>query len=126
MMCVNLGYQVRGMDYAIAAGQMAGIEAAKALDNGNTSKAGLMGYQQALEDSFVLKDLRQFRRFPHFMESTSRIFNEYPALARDVMNEMFVCDGTPVKPLRKSVMPLVKQVGLLNIVKDVRGGVSAL
>ncbi len=126
MMCVNLGYQVRGMDYAIAAGQMAGIEAAKALDNGDTSKAGLLGYRQALEDSFVLKDLRQFRRFPHFMEATSRIFNEYPALARDVMNAMFVCDGAPVKPLRKSVMPLVKQVGLMNVVRDVRGGVSAL
>ncbi len=126
MMCVNLGYQVRGMDYAIAAGQMAGVEAAKALDRGDTTKSGLMGYKSALEESFVLKDLRQFRNFPHFMESTSRIFNEYPALARDVMNTMFVCDGSPVKPLRKSVMPLVKQVGLLNIAKDARGGVKAL
>ena len=44
MMCVNLGYQVRGMDYAIAAGQMAGIEAARAIDAGDTSKAGLAGY----------------------------------------------------------------------------------
>ena len=55
-MCVNLGYTVRGMDYAVAAGQMAGQSAAKALDAGDTSKAGLQCYVDALENSFVLKD----------------------------------------------------------------------
>ena len=126
MMCVNLGYQVRGMDYAIAAGQMAGIEAARAIDAGDTSKAGLAGYVRALEDGFVLKDLRQFSRFPHFMESTTRMFNEYPAMVRDVMNAMFIVDGEPVKPLKKSMMPIVKKVGVMNLLKDVRGGMKAL
>ncbi|MCI8367696.1 MAG: FAD-dependent oxidoreductase [Eggerthellaceae bacterium] len=126
MMCVNLGYQVRGMDYAIAAGQIAGIEAARALDKGDTSEAALSGYVNALEDSFVMKDLRQFSRFPHFMESTTRIFNEYPLLARDVMNRMFICDGSPVPPMRKSIMPMIKNVGILNIAKDARGGLKAL
>jgi len=126
MMCVNLGYQVRGMDYAVAAGQLAGIAAAQALDAGDTSKAGLAGYVQALEESFVLKDLRQFSRFPHFMESTKRIFNEYPALARDVMNRMFICDGSPVPPMRKSMMPMIKEVGIMNVIKDARGGLKAL
>ena len=126
MMCVNLGYQVRGMDYAVAAGQLAGIAAAQALDAGDTSKAGLAGYVQALEESFVLKDLRQFSRFPHFMESTKRIFNEYPALARDVMNRMFICDGSPVLPMRKSMMPMIKEVGIMNVIKDARGGLKAL
>lgn len=31
MMCLNLGYMVRGMDYAIAAGQIAGQSAARAM-----------------------------------------------------------------------------------------------
>jgi electron transfer flavoprotein-quinone oxidoreductase len=126
MMCVNLGYMVRGMDYAIAAGMHAGRAAAAALGAGDTSKTGLAGYRQALEESFVLKDLRQFSKFPHFMESTTRLFNEYPAMIRDVMNTMFVVDGRPTAPLRKSVMPTVKRVGLLNILKDVRGGMKAL
>ncbi|MEG0026744.1 MAG: FAD-dependent oxidoreductase [Raoultibacter sp.] len=126
MMCVNLGYLVRGMDYAIAAGMHAGQCAARALDAGDTSKAGLQCYVDALNESFVLKDLKQFRRFPHFMESTPRMFNEYPALVRDVMNEMFVVDGQPVKPLKKSIMPLVKNIGMMNLLKDVRGGMKAL
>ncbi|MEG1512269.1 MAG: FAD-dependent oxidoreductase [Raoultibacter sp.] len=126
MMCVNLGYMVRGMDYAIAAGMHAGLCAVMALDAGDTSKAGLQCYLDALDDSFVLRDLKQFSRFPHFMESTPRMFNEYPTMIRDIMNTMFVVDGDPVKPLKKSVMPIVKKVGMMNIFKDVRGGMKAL
>ena len=126
MMCVNLGYMVRGMDYAIVSGMYAGRSATLAIEQGDTSKAGLQGYLDMLEESFVLKDLKQFRKFPHFMESTSRMFNEYPGMIRDVMNEMFVVDNTPVKPLKKSVFPIVKKVGLINLFKDVSGGMKAL
>jgi electron transfer flavoprotein-quinone oxidoreductase len=126
MMCVNLGYMVRGMDYAIAAGMHAGRAAAAAIECGDTSAAGLSRYTSALESSFVLKDLEQFKRFPHFMESTTRIFNEYPRFIRDTMNTMFVVDGKPVLPLRKSLFPLVKQIGFGKLFKDLRGGIKAL
>jgi electron transfer flavoprotein-quinone oxidoreductase len=126
MMCVNLGYMVRGMDYAIAAGMHAGRSVAIALDECDTSGAGLLRYVTTLEDSFVLKDLKQFSLFPHYMESTTRLFNEYPRLVRDVMNRLFIVDGNPVIPLKKSLMPLVKQIGYRNLYKDLRGGMKAL
>ncbi len=126
LMCVNAGYTVRGMDFAIAAGQLAGQSAAAALDAGDTSAAGLAGYRRALEESFVLQDLRTLRKFPHFMESTPRLFTQYPALARDAMRAMFLSDGTPVKPLRKAVMPLLRKVGYLNLARDLSKGVKAL
>jgi electron transfer flavoprotein-quinone oxidoreductase len=126
MMCVNLGYMVRGMDYAIAAGMHAGRAAASALEAGDTSQAGLSSYTHALEEGFVLKDLRQFKAFPHFMASTARLYNEYPALARDMMNALFVVSGEPVPPLKASVMPLVKKVGAMTLAKDLWKGVRAL
>lgn len=126
MMCINLGYMVRGMDYAIAAGQEAGIAAAKAIDAGDTSKAGLKGYVDALENSFVLKDLKQFQNFPHVMESTPRIFNEYPKLAVDVMNELFIVNGEPVQSPKKAIMPHIKSIGYMNLFKDLRGAMKAL
>lgn len=126
MMCVNLGYQVRGMDYAVAAGQMAGIEAAKAIDAQDTSKAGLQGYVTALENSFVMKDLRQFQKVPAFMEGFTRMFEGYPQMVRDMMNQMFIVDGTPVAPMKKQMMPIVKQVGVMNLLKDARGAMKAL
>lgn len=126
MMCINLGYMVRGMDYAVAAGQMAGQQAVKALDAGDTSKAGLQGYVDALEGSFVMKDLRQYKDEPAFLEHFDRMFNEYPAAVRDCMNGMFVVDGSPVTPLKKKMMPVVKKLGFMNILKDVRGAMKAL
>lgn len=126
MMCVNLGYSVRGMDYAVAAGMHAGREAAKALDAGDTSKAGLSGYVKALEDSFVLKDLRQFRNVPEFMEHFDRMFCGYPEMVRDMMNGMFVVDGSPVRPMKSTMMPIVKKIGVMNLLKDMRGAMKAL
>ncbi len=126
MMCINLGYMVRGMDYSMSAGMYAGREGAKALDRGDTSKASLQSYVDALENSYVLKDLRQFSKFPHFMESTKRIFSEYPALVKKIMNGMFIVDGSPIKPMKQTVLPPLKEVGFMNLLKDVRGGMKAL
>ncbi len=126
MMCVNLGYTVRGMDYAVAAGQIAGQQAAAALDAGDTSKAGLKRYVDALEDSFIMKDLRQFERVPAFMEGFDRMFKGYPEAARDMMNKMFVVDGTPVGPMKKTMKPIIKQLGIMNLLRDVRGAMKAL
>lgn len=126
MMCVNLGYMVRGMDYAIASGMHAGRVAAMAIDASDTSAVYLSSYTDALKESFVLKDLEQFRKFPHFMETTTRMFKEYPALVRDAMNKLFIVDGSPVPPMKKSMMPLIKKIGLFNVLKDVRKGMKAL
>lgn len=126
MMCVNIGYQVRGMDFAIAAGMIAGRKGADALDANDTSKERLKGYVEALEDSFVMRELRQYRNFPHFMETTTRIFNEYPETVGALMNDMFIVDGAPAQPLGKMAMGHLKKIGYLNLLKDLRGGVKAL
>ncbi len=126
MMCINLGYQVRGMDFAVAAGMYAGREAAKAINAGDTSKAGLQGYVKALEDSFVLKDLRRFQKVPEFMGGFTRMFDGYPQMVRDMMNKMFVVDGTPVEPMRKQMMSSIREIGVMNLAKDMIGAMRAL
>ena len=126
MMCINLGYMVRGMDYAVAAGQMAAETAIECLDKGDTSKAALQAYVTKLENSFVLKDLKQFSKFPHFMEETTRIFNTYPAMVKNMMNEMFIVDGSPIKPMKDQMLPHIKAVGFKNLMKDALGAMKAL
>lgn len=126
MMCINLGYMVRGMDYAIAAGQIAGQSAARAIDAGDTSASGLKGYAASLNGSFVMKDLRQYKNEPAFLEGFTRMFNEYPELARDVLNDMFIVDGAPATPIKQKIVPRLKKVGMLNILRDARGAMRAL
>ena len=126
MLCINLGYSVRGIDFAIASGEMAGEAAIKALDAGDISKVGLGEYANLLKNSFVLKDLEQFQKFPHTMESTKHLFKGYPEMVRDMMLAMFVVDGKPVEPIRKKLMRPVKEIGLMTVAKEMMGMVKSL
>lgn len=126
MMCINLGYMVRGMDLAIASGQMAGQAAVQALDASNTGKEGLSCYKKMLEDSFVMKDLKQYAKAGHFLEGFDRMFGLYPEMIRDVLNSVFIVDGKPAKSLQKKLFPIVRQAGLFKILKDVKRLASSL
>ena len=126
MLCINLGYQVRGMDYAIASGRIAAETALEALDAGDTSASRLASYQDRLASSFVLKDLQAYRNFPAFMEGTPRMFAGYPEMAADIMRGLFAVDGSPVESVKNKVMGPVKRMGLLTLLKDARRGMKAL
>lgn len=126
MLCMNLGYVVRGMDLAVASGQFAAEAACEAIDAENVSKAGLAGYRRRMEDSFVIKDLKTFSQWPHTMESFDRMFTEYPTMVGEIFDSMFVVDGKPAQPLMKRVMPIVKERGLFKLFKEVKGAVKAL
>mgnify|MGYP000781648316 FL=1 len=73
-----------------------------------------------------MKDLRQYKNEPAFLEGFTRMFNEYPELARDVLNDMFIVDGAPATPIKQKIMPRLKQIGMLNILRDARGAMRAL
>ncbi|WP_165252781.1 FAD-dependent oxidoreductase [Adlercreutzia sp. ZJ304] len=126
MMCVNLGYVVRGMDYAIAAGQMAGQAAVRAIDKGDTSVTGLQCYVDMLKDSFVLKDFEKFSNAPTFMGGFNRMFAAYPTMIGNIMNGMFVIDGQPICHVRDIVKTEMKEIGVFNLLKDARGALKAL
>ena len=80
----------------------------------------------ALEQSFVMKDFRQYKAEPAFLENFTRMFKDYPDMARDILNSMFIVDGSPATPIKQKVMPYVKNVGVFNILRDVRGAMKAL
>ena len=124
--CMNLGYQVRGMDFAVASGRMAAEAACAAIDAGDTSAAGLASYKQKLEDSFVIQDLRTFQAWPETMEHWDRMFTEYPTMVREIFNGLFCVDGKPQQHLAKRMMPIVKKRGLLRLFKEIRKAVKAL
>ena len=122
--CMNLGYQVRGMDFAVASGRMAAEAACEAIDKGDTSAAGLASYK--LEDSFVIKDLQTFQAWPATMEHWDRMFTEYPTMVREIFNGLFAVDGKPQQHLAKRMMPIIKKRGLFSLFKEIRKAVKAL
>ena len=125
-LCMNMGYQVRGMDFAVASGQMAGQAAVEAIDEGDVSEARLSSYKTAMEGSFVIRDLRTFSKWPHVMEEWDSMFTDYPVMVKEIFNAMFSVDGAPQKPLMKRMMPIVKKRGLLKLAREMRGAVKSL
>ena len=126
MFCMNLGYQVRGMDFAVASGRYAAEAACAAIDAGDTSAVGMALYMVKLEDSFVMKDLETFKAWPHTMEEWSAMFNDYPAMAAEAMNALFCVDGTPQQHLVKRMLPIIKKRSLLKLAREMRGALKAL
>lgn len=119
---INGGYTVRGMDLAIASGEAAAQTVLAAKGKDDFSKASLAHYKTLIDNSFVMRDLTKYRDFPGFMENP-RIFNQYPEMAVDIIKDMYVIDGSPLRPLRKIALSHVKKVGLMNILKDAwKGG----
>jgi electron transfer flavoprotein-quinone oxidoreductase len=123
--CLNIGYMVRGMDLAIASGELAAKAVLEAREKGDFSSASLKSYKDMLDKSFIMKDLSVYKNFPAFMENP-RIFNQYPAMLSNIMGDMFIIDGKPAVPLRKKVMKHLKAVGILNLAKDGLKGVKSV
>ena len=125
-LCMNMGYQVRGMDFAVASGRMAAEAAVAAIDAGDTSAAGLAPYKAAMEGSFVIQDLRTFSKWPHVMEEWGSMFTDYPVMVKEVFNAMFSVDGAPQQPLMKRMRPIIKKRGALKLGREVMKAVKAL
>lgn len=125
-LCLNVGYTVRGMDLAIESGVCAANAIIQAKEKDDYSAASLAVYKKYLDESFVMKDMNHFAKFPHFLEQTPRIFKQYPDMLDSMLADVFVVDGSAPESMLKKVMRNVKSVGLFNIMKDGFRGIKSL
>lgn len=125
-LCMNLGYQVRGLDFACATGQFAAEAACAAIDAENVGAAGLSSYKTAMDNSFVTQDMRTFKDWPDTMEHWDSMFTDYPKMLGEVFDCLFVVDGEPQQHLMKRLMPVIKKRGLIKTGKEIMKAVKAL
>ena len=90
---LNLGYVVRGMDYALASGCMAAETVIEAKAKSDFTRAGLAGYERRLKESFVFKELEFYKNAPNFIETTPRMFGTYPGIIEGILGRMFLVNG---------------------------------
>ncbi len=124
-MVMNLGYMVRGMDLAIEAGRQAANTVLYARRKGDYSRQTLSAYRTALENSFVLQDMKQYRNAPKFMENR-RVFTRFPLLFEEIMRAVFTVDGEKSEGIVKKVLPAVSEAGVAALARDVVQIVTAL
>ena len=124
---INLGYQVRGMDLAIASGEAAAktvIEAAAAQD---FSASGLSQYREKLKEALVWADMEAYQRAPQFLENPW-LYGKYPDLMCRTFSRMFTVDGSPPAHLLSQIMDQLKesQIGWMKVAADAWKGGRAL
>lgn len=121
---LNLGYQVRGMDLAIASGAAAARAIKEAKSREDFSRQSLSCYQEFLKESFVLRDMEAYKNAPAFLEN-KRLFSAYPQLATGLASKMFTVDGSPPVHLLGKIIDQLKsnQVGWFQLACDAwKGG----
>ena len=119
---INLGYMTRGMDLAVESARRAAETVLYAKRKGDFSRKTLAAYKVALEESFVMKDLKQHKNAPHFMENR-RLFGKYPMLVDEILRSLFMVDGTPSAGILSKVTPALQRVSLTELGND---GMKAL
>lgn len=90
--CINLGFTVRGMDFAIESGRLAAETIIKAHEQGDYSAKSLAYYPKALDNSFIMRDLKQYQGFPALL-GRREIFELIPSLATDIAAKAFTVNG---------------------------------
>ena len=88
------GLFLEGMNFAVASGLEAAATAQLAHADHDFSAQSMARYRKRLESSFVLKDLKNFKRAPAFVNN-ERLQNVYPELLCETMENIFRSNGTP-------------------------------
>jgi len=121
---LNLGFTVRGMDLAITSAELAAQAVITAKNNNDFTKQGLATYLTSLKESTAFKDMQRYKNRPATL-SNPRLFNQYPQIAANIMHDIFTQDGQPNQSLFKTLMKQSKQVGIMNLAKDLIQGIRA-
>lgn len=118
-----------GTNMAIIAGKTAGETAVEAHRSGDFSSAALQSYRKKLEQSFVLKDLYQYRNLTHFLETHPDFMDVYPNFVNNALGSFLSGFGKPKSTVYADILhsltsrkPLIRAAGdILSFGKTIMG-----
>ncbi|MGH2493420.1 MAG: FAD-dependent oxidoreductase [Ktedonobacteraceae bacterium] len=112
------GIFLEGMNFAIASGLAAAAAAQEAHAQDDYSAASMARYRQQLEKSFVLQDLKRFKRAPAFLNN-ERLMHMYPELLCQAAENVFRSDGKPRRKLGRTIYGTMRRkVALRTMLRD--------
>jgi electron transfer flavoprotein-quinone oxidoreductase len=125
-LCNATGLNLEGINLASHSGILAGKAVVAAHQASDFSKRGLEEYRRLMNDSYVLKDLKQCRKAPHMLHN-DRIYNEYAEFVTTMMESIYRIDGAPKENVTKLILKAaIEKVGLANMAGDVFSAWRAL
>jgi electron transfer flavoprotein-quinone oxidoreductase len=100
---LNQAVTVRGMDMALVSGVLAARTILQAREKNDYSAAMLAGYEQAVKECFVYKDITTFQ---HMLEvlSNPRMFGEYPEAACGLQEQILWIGKEPKEKMSSTAL----------------------
>jgi electron transfer flavoprotein-quinone oxidoreductase len=98
-----------GNNLAMASGKMAAETILDAFKYDDFTESGLKGYRDRLAGSFVMKDLRKYRRLSSFLYNHKELFTELPQLASYGAREIITVNGVTKQDKEKSILDEIRK-----------------
>jgi electron transfer flavoprotein-quinone oxidoreductase len=118
-LALNIGFTVRGMEYALASGYYAAQAVLKAKESGNFGSESLSIYKQYLEESFVLKDFKAFQDTPAVL-GNPRFIRHYPEMVGNLLADLYRVPPGPKDRLYPTIRKALTLTELWSQFKDLR------
>ncbi|OIK14833.1 nitrogen fixation protein FixC [Bacillus sp. MUM 116] len=109
-----------GSNLAMHSGQLAAEAIVQAKKRGDFSESSLNHYHDALNNSFVMKDLEKYKEAPHTFEAYPQYFKAYAPMLTKAMGNFFTVDGTPKRDKQKQIMKsFTAEKGTFRVLTDI-------
>ncbi len=118
-LALNIGFTVKGMEYALVSGYFAAQAVLKAKEAKNFNTETLCVYRKLLEESFVLQDSKNFQETPAVL-GNPRFFTHYPEMIGNLMKDIYAIPAGPKERLYPTLRKHVSMGELWGIVKDIK------
>jgi electron transfer flavoprotein-quinone oxidoreductase len=115
---LNMLVTVRGMEYAMVSGVLAGRTIKKAKERKDFSASSLAYYERLLNESFIMKEMNTFKNSLSILEN-ERLFSKYPQAISNLFEKVMWVDEHPKEGLYKTIYQGLKKEFLnLQTFKD--------
>jgi electron transfer flavoprotein-quinone oxidoreductase len=117
---INNSLFQEGTNMAMASGIFAGETAVEAKQKSDYSAQNLSKiYLSKLENSFVLKDMYQYRDFMGLLRERRDLIGKYPELAIEFLVNYFTVDGRSKKEMKKETLKNIrKKINIFKVLSD--------
>jgi electron transfer flavoprotein-quinone oxidoreductase len=116
-----------GSNMAITSGRYAANTILEAFDKGDFSRNGLKGYPERLQSSYIIKDLKKYRRFNSFRLHHHEFFTLFPKLSGFAAREMLTVDGVSKKDKQRAILKKMKEeFSIFKMLRIVWGGIRSV
>ena len=109
-----------GSNLAMTSGRLAGETIVRLKRTRQPCDAtNLAAYRKALEDSFVMKDMKKYRKIPNLLHSNRQFLDLYPRLLSQAAQTFFRVDGLDKISKEREIMRTVRSArGLRGLLSD--------